>query len=105
MIATLEELSQVLFHLEGEGGDNCSIPDPANQSILNNEFISDSFLIPIWKGLSKYSVSKNLGVSSSWHHSGVLFVSWICLKLLLVTWNIQKSSASKPVRQVQFIDT
>lgn len=47
MTATLEELSQLLFHLEPGGGDNhCSL-DPANQDILNTEFISDLRLIPV----------------------------------------------------------
>lgn len=40
MIATLEELSQVLFRLEAGGRDNHSFLDPANQNILNNESIS-----------------------------------------------------------------
>lgn len=55
MTATLEELSQLLFHLEPGGGDNHSSLDPTNQDILNTEFISDLCLIPVWKNLDRYS--------------------------------------------------
>jgi len=43
MTAILEELSQVLSHLEAGGEDNHSFLDLANQNILNNNFTSDVY--------------------------------------------------------------